>query len=220
MRALAGWFELVNVEDRLAYLAGHEPRRPFELGSLALAWSGVARAQSVSDLRAALASSSWGDPGSEEPADVGLALRAAWGRRLLAEVPEAGAWAGGGLALLVARELLLAGRAPEATRRLGLGPPEGRVATVTALADSLPREAAWSLAGVGEPEDLWRAESRWWERVERDAEAMVRAHREGRATVVGALALLAADARRVSAALAAASLAAVGDFEEVLGVAG
>ena len=216
MRALAAWFELANVEDRLAYLAGREPRRPFELGSLALAWSTVARAQSAADLRAALASSSCGDPGSEEPADVGLALRAAWGRRLHAEVPEARAWAAGALALLLARELLLVGRDPEVLRKLDLASPQGSAPTVAALADTLPREAAWALAGIGEPDDLWRGEPRWWAKVERDAEAMVSAHREGRALVVGAVALLAADARRVSAALAAASLGAAAELEEML----
>ena len=55
VRALAGWFEIANVEDRLAYLLGHEPQRPFELGSLSLAWPALSRAQTPGDLRAALA---------------------------------------------------------------------------------------------------------------------------------------------------------------------
>jgi hypothetical protein len=45
---------------------------------------------------------------------------------------------------------------------------------------------------------------------------MVRGHREGRRAVIGAAALLAADARRVSAALGAAARAP-GAAEEVLG---
>jgi hypothetical protein len=221
MRALAGWFELVNIEDRLAYLLGAEAAHPFDLGSLGTAWSTVGAAQSPGELRAALAASAWGDPGSEEPHDVHLALRLAWARRLTVEAPEARAWIGGALAVLLARERLLLGREPrpETAAGLGLGPGWQQAASVGALAAALPREAAWPLAAAGQPDDLWRAEVAWWARVERDAEAMVRDRREGRSAVVGAVALLAADARMVSAALGAAARAAPGVLEEVLGEA-
>ena len=223
VRSLAGWFELVNVEDRLAYLLGHEAEQPFELGSLTLAWSAVQRAQTPSDVRAALAATAWGDPGSEEPADVHLSLRLAWARRVLAEAPEARAWVGGALAVLGARELFLHGGDVRSSRILEsmLGAGWERAATVPALAWSLPGEAAWALEGIAEPEELWRAEAGWWARVEHDAEAMVRGHREGREAVVGVVALLAADARRTAAALGSASRG-VRDavFEEVLGAVG
>jgi hypothetical protein len=222
VRALAGWFELANIEDRLAFLLGHEPARPFELGSLTLAWSAVERAQTPGDLRAALAASAWGDPRSEEPDDVHASLRVAWARRVLAEVPEAQAWVGGALAVLVARMLDSGGTAVGSTTALTsiLGAGWSRAITVGALAQSLPADAAWALEGVAEPEDLWRAETAWWARVERDAEAMVSGHREGRHAVIGVVALLAADARRAAAALEAAARGSGDVFEEIVGAAG
>ena len=205
VRALAGWFELVNVEDRLAYLLGHEPEPSFELGSLFVSWPSLSRAQTPGDLRAALAASSWGDPGSEEPEDVHVSLRAAWARRVLAEAPEARSWVEGALALLVAHALA----ARRALRPEKLAPLLGNAwvdaRTLPSLADCLPSSAAWALAGCAEPDDLWRAEAAWWERVERDAEELARGSREGRGAVVGVVALLAVDARRASLAVAAAA---------------
>jgi hypothetical protein len=222
VRSLAGWFELANIEDRLAYLLGHEPGHPFELGSLTLAWPAVARAQTPGDVREALARSAWGDPGSEEPADVHLSLRVAWARRVAAEVPEAAAWVGGALAVFVARLLLRdAGTARSATVLTSiLDTGWSRAMTVEALARSLPADAAWALEGIDGPEDLWRAEVAWWARVERDAEAMVGRHREGRHAVVGVIALLAADARRAAAALEAAARGGGDLYEEIVGAAG
>jgi hypothetical protein len=218
MRALGGWFEIASIEDRLAFLLGGELREPFALGSLALGWSAAGRAQSPGELRAALAASAWGDPGGEEPEQVQLALRLAWARRLLAEVPDAHEWVCGALALLLARESLLAGRRPALPVDLALRLGSGweRAATVPAMAAALPREAAWALDLTGETDDLWRAEARWWARVERDAEQMVRVYREGRHVVVGAVALLAADAHRVLAALAVAARGGLADAREVL----
>jgi hypothetical protein len=220
VRTLAAWFELSNIEDRLAYLLGGDAERPFDLGSLATAWPSLADSQSPGELRAALASSPWGDPESEEPHDVHLALRLAWARRLLAEVPEGHAWVGGALGILLARErLLVEGEPrPEATAGLGLGSVWARAVSVPTLAATLPRDAAWALEGIAEPGELWRAEAAWWRRVEADAEAMVAGRREGRRVVLGAVALLAADARLVIAALEAAARGA-GSLEEVLGEA-
>lgn len=222
VRALAGWFEQANIEDRLAYLLGHEPVHPFELGSLTLAWPAVERAQTPGDLRTALAASAWGDPRSEEPDDVHASLRVAWARRVLAEVPEARTWVGGALAMLVTRLRLSDGAAVQASPALTsiLGADWNRAVTVQALAQSLPADAAWALEGIEEPDELWRAEIGWWARVERDAEAMVSGHREGRHAVVGVVALLAADARRAAAALEAAARGSGDVFEEVVGATG
>jgi hypothetical protein len=205
VRALAGWFEIVNIEDRLAYLLGHEPEHPFELGSLSVSWPALSRAQSPGELHAALAASAWGDPGSEEPADVHASLRVAWARRVLAEAPEARDWVGGALALLVARGLAR-GTALQAARLTPLrGTEWERASTVHALAASLPRNAAWTLEDCEDPVDLWRAEAAWWSRVERDGEELARGSREGRGAVVGIVAVLAADAHRASLAIAAAA---------------
>jgi hypothetical protein len=220
VRALAGWFELVNIEDRLAYLLGHEPLPPFELGSLTLAWPAVQGAQTPAELREALAASAWGDPGGEEPSVVHVFLGLAWARRVLAEAPEAGEWVGGALAILLARGLLRGGEIPSPRVGAILGVGWERATTVQALARSLPREAAWALDGIGGPDELWRAEARWWARVERDAERMARGHREGRRAVVGVIALLAADARRAAAALESAARDGADVYEEILHAAG
>jgi hypothetical protein len=104
VRALGAWFELVNVENRLAYLHGSGLRAPFEVGALSTSWPRIALAQSPNELRDALRGSVWGDPGGEDPAAVHLGLRLAWARRVLGSVPEAAPWAGDALALLRARE--------------------------------------------------------------------------------------------------------------------
>ena len=67
-RVLVAWFEIANVDERLAELAGMPSRRQFDLGSLGSASRRIAAANSPADLRAALAASEWGDPGSDEPA--------------------------------------------------------------------------------------------------------------------------------------------------------
>jgi hypothetical protein len=208
LRALAGWFELANVEDRLGYLAGGPLIAPFVLGGLATGGSRLESALSIAELRQALKGSPWGDPGSDDPAAIRLALRFAWARRTLSSAPEAREWALGALALLLARELLFAGRSPD--ELAVLRPPVPGTAwmgsqSVDALRRALPPECGWALAGVAEPDGLWLAEAAWWRRVELDAEVMARDPQMGRATVIGVVALLGADAVRVAAALESAS---------------
>jgi hypothetical protein len=60
--------------------------------------------------------------------------------------------------------------------------------------------------GVTSPEDMWRAESGWWARVEADGRELLRRSSFGPEPVVGAIAVMAADAWRVRAALHAAAL--------------
>ncbi len=208
VRALAAWFELRNIEERVVYLSGRPLTEPFALGALGSAWPEASRAQSIGELRAALARSVWGDPGGVAAADVHLGLRLAWARRVSASAPEAATWAAAALALIVARERFLSGRRAEELdrRRLtGLGDDWLRAATVADVSRLLPARAAWALTGVDHPDQLWRCEAAWWRRVSADAERLVHGAREGRPVVVGALALLAADAVRTSAALAVAA---------------
>lgn len=203
LRALGSWYELANIDDRVAYLNGAAPRRPFELGSIAVAWPRAAGAGSLEELRHALAASSWGDPGGETPAELALGLRLAWARRVAAEVPEARSWAAGAAALLLAREVFVAGLPVEIllppVRLLGSG--WETAGTFSRFVDSLPPEAAWALADAEGPDDLWRCESRWWAAVETEADVLLHSAAVGRPVVVGAVALLAADAHRIAEAL-------------------
>ncbi len=207
LRALASWFELCNIEDRLAYLAGgrHEP--PYELGALETAWDAVAAAQSPEELRRLLGPSSWGAAGVADPQRLPLAMRLAWAARVRAELPEARGWAMGATAILLAEELLVLGHAvePGLVEQAGLGSGWQGAGTVAELREHLPAGAGWALAGIEQRAELWRAWPAWWLAVEADADAMVQARRFGRETVVGAVALLCLDALRVATALAAAA---------------
>jgi len=109
MRALAGWFELANIDARLAALAtgGREPPA-FALGTLATAWPAAERARTIEELAGVLARSSWDVPRGRVPAEVAIGLRVAWGRRVRDSAPHARDWVEGAGALLVARELLVA----------------------------------------------------------------------------------------------------------------
>ncbi len=218
LRSLAAWFELVNIEDRLAYLADGELRAPFELGVLSTVWETAATTQNAEELRRLLAGSSWGDPGSEDPQEIHLALRFAWARRVVTQASEASAWAAGAAAILLAEELLVSGRrvGPALARRAQLGSAWLGAETVPELRARLPRHASWALAGIDEPADLWRAELAWWGTVGAEAELMAHSWREGREVVVGAIALLGLDAVRVSTALAVATHGGSAASREVL----
>ena len=210
VRALGGWFELVNVEDRLAYLGGAELVAPLPLGSLSSVWPRAAAAGSAGEIRAALRGSVWGDPGGEDPAAIHLGMRLALARRIARTAPEARAWAAGAAALMVARERFLGGggRTQVAAAAVPeLGAAWAQAATLDVFVRALPPRAAWPFGDVSDPLELWRLEAGWWRRVSADGEALVRANRHGRAVLVGVVALLAADAVRTSAALAAAAWA-------------
>jgi hypothetical protein len=219
LRALAGWYELANVEDRLAYLAGADLRPPFDLGGLASAWPRASRALSAAELRNALAGSAWGDPGGEAASDVHLGLRAAWAERLLADLPELRELVAGALALLLARELFVTGRPADSLAELHLptvGSDWEQARTLGELAAALPSTARWALEGIEAPQELWHAEIRWWTHVEEVGRRLARSSREGRAAVTGSVLLLAADTWWTAAALAAAERGGL-ELREVLG---
>ena len=218
LRALAAWFELANIEDRLAYLGGAELRSPYELGMLSSTWTAAAGTQSVDELRRVLAGSSWGDPGSSDPDDVHLALRLAWARRVSSQVPVARAWAEGAVALLVAAELFVAERSfdDHLRRRVRLGGAWVEAGTLVELGELLPPAAAWALDGIDDPADLWRAELAWWRRVAADAERLARGRLDGGEVAVGVVALLAFDAMLLSVALGAAAQGGRSTAREVL----
>jgi hypothetical protein len=218
MRSLAAWYEVVNAEDRLAYLLGAELRPSFDLGGLASAWPAASQAVDSTELRQALAASAWGDPGGMKPDELHLALRTSWANRVAASVPEVGDLVAGGLALLLGRELFVTGRPVDLLLRRhvpALGVEWERARTFAELATSLPPRATWVLNGVDAPEQLWQAELAWWARVESDGRELMLRSREGRAAVTGAVLQLAVDTWLTASALAAAAAGDVG-LEAVL----
>ncbi|MCV2393564.1 hypothetical protein OEB99_04520 [Actinotalea sp. M2MS4P-6] len=176
-----------------------------ELGALATAWPRLRRARSADELDAALRHSPWGAMGdATERADV---LTAVWLRRVAREATPARPWATGAAALLVARLVLLGQPVP--TRLPGLvrglvGDGWTRARDADGLRDSLPHALRPMLDDVDGPQDLWRAEARFRERVHTDGLTMLRGALPGPPVVVGAVAVLAVDAWRVRAALTSA----------------
>ncbi|HET6795060.1 MAG TPA: hypothetical protein VFH45_11485, partial [Acidimicrobiales bacterium] len=127
-----------------------------------------------------------------------------WAERLDAEVPQAAEWAAGRAAILAAVSVcsgrqLPAPAAKGAERLLGRRWRDAR--SLADLAGALPRSAAWPLAAIADPQDLWRSEARWWGRLAEDGLLMARTPRPGPGPVVGAAASLMADAWQLGAAL-------------------
>jgi hypothetical protein len=203
VRAFAGRWEIENIEDRLRSFRGVGVSAPFELGSLATAWSRVASSTGAEHVREILSASPWGDPGGTDPAEVVLSLKLSWARRIAESAPGAADLAAGWSALLAARSLFVSGR-PAASLRprpveLGVGWANAR--SLGEMGERLPGGARWVLEDVGEPEDLWRAEARWWNRLGSDGLRFVSSPGRDPRIVVGAAAALTADAWRTAAAL-------------------
>ena len=205
LRTVAGWFELANVDELLQTMAGRPAGEEFRLGALATAWPRLRQATSIAGLREALAASPWHDPGGDTMLDVRLGMRAHWAARAAALDDPAQTWAAGGAALLLAGEQFAAGRAVQPSVMDGalglLGPAAGGAPTLDELASKLPARARWVLAGINSPADLWRAEAAWWARVESDGLKLLRIAGFDSGPVLGAVAVMAADARRIQAAL-------------------
>ncbi|WP_240677833.1 V-type ATPase subunit [Actinacidiphila soli] len=209
IRLLASGFEIANVDDHARALSGaeHSPpaRRPYRLGALATAWPRLSLTGSPAELRAVLAGSVWGDPGADSPAAVAIGIRIAAAQRTAAAVPQAMRWAAGRLAPLVGREVFLADRAltPPTARRaaLVLGWEAVGAASFDDFLRHLPATARWAVDGIDAPADLWRAETRWWTRLRQDGLELLRGSGLDSSPVVGAVAVLSADAWQVRAAL-------------------
>ena len=201
---LAGYWEIANMAQLLASFEGTVPGRVFDLGGLGVAWRRVRTARSPADIRAILATSVWGDPGTVVPADMLAWLRLRWAERIAADVPGALRWAAGLFAVLGATTRF--GDAGQtALPRWPTGPTGAdwlRARSIADMKTRLPRIAAWPLEGVTGSADLWRAEARWWTTVEREAlELRSRFHPGGRELVTAAITLMLVDAWRVRGAL-------------------
>jgi hypothetical protein len=221
LRLLAAGFEIANVTDHLAALAGRPIPEPYELGSMANAWTAVSAATTPADVRAALATSPWGDPGGEDPATIRLALLFSWARRVFDGVPGAAEWATSGAALLVSRVVnsgALPDLSPSAQRdaRHLLGPHWQEVSGAGQPAQHLAKAAAKILEGITGADELWRAEARWWSTVAASGKVLLTHSPPDVSCSVGAVGVLAADAWRARAALQIAARGG-GDIEELLG---
>jgi hypothetical protein len=206
VRALAGWFELGNMETCAAALAsgGRWRESPYTLGALFTVWPKASTAATLGELRAVLAHSAWGDPGGESVAQVFLGLRLGWCRRLRTVLRQAREWADGGLVLALAKARFTEQQpaAPELLPRVPeLGVRWRRATDLREFAQVVPVSGRWVLADVQGPTDLWSAERRWWLRLESDAASLLGRARLGRTTVVAAATLLVTDCWRTQAAL-------------------
>ncbi|TYB40150.1 hypothetical protein [Actinomadura chibensis] len=209
LRAVAGWFELANVDGLLQRLDGRPAEEPYVLGALGTAWPRLRDARDIAELRERLAASSWGDPGETDPWAIRLFLRLSWAARVHGLGGRATAWASGAAAVLVAGERFGAGRelSPAASERAArlLGRSAVGASALGAMTARLDRDARWPLAGVDDPAELWRAEARCWRRLDRDGELLLRGSEFGAGPVLGAAGVLAVDAWRVRAALEVAA---------------
>lgn len=204
MRPLAGWFEIANVDELIEELEGRPAGARFELGALATAWPRLRASASLGELRAALASSAWQDPGGDSGLAVRVGVRARWAQRVAALGRPAPIWAAGAVALLVAGERFAAGRplnpAVQDIAHSLLG-AAADAATYADLHDRLPGRLAWVLEPAQSANDLWRAETAWHARVEQDGFGLLRSSASDWHPVLGAAAVLATDGRRAGAAL-------------------
>ncbi len=222
MRVLAGWFEIANLDERLAELAGGHRAEYFELGALATAWTRLADSQNLADLRSVLAASAWQDPAGETARELAVGLRARWAQRIAALGDPAKSWAEAAVALLLAGELLSDGRPGnsvlETVASALLGPAAAIAGTVADLARALPARSSWVLGDPDQGWQPWQGEVAWWRRVEWDGQELLAGTGFDRKPVIGAAVVLAADARRVRSALelAARGGAAIEVFDAVV----
>ena len=86
-----------------------------------------------------------------------------------------------------------------------LGPDCVAAGLVSGLAAAAPGPVARVLRDIERPEDLWRAELRWWSLMRAEAAGLVSRAGFGPGAAVGAVGLLVADAWLVRAALAVAA---------------
>lgn len=180
LRLLAGWFEIANADELLQALAGRPPGAEFQLGALATAWPRLSESRSAAELRATLAASVWGDPGGDARADIRAGMRARWAARVAATGGPARTWA----------------TAAAAVASLA-GPGSSRQGRPGRLRSPVPVVAL--------PAEPWQAEADWWRRVESEGRTLLRSSATDSGPVLGAVAVMAADARRVRAALASAA---------------
>ncbi len=206
IRAVAGWFELLDIENHAcAIVAGERWSEPlYPLGALATVWPRAASTTTLRELRRALGHSAWGDPGGDHLSDVLLGLRLGWSRALRAVAPAAREWGDGALALALAKGLFAGSRREEGSKTPDvpeLGDRWRAASDLTAFAGAIPITGRWVLQDVRQFSDLWHSERSWWTRVDHEAAQLLRARQLGRTAVLAAAMLLVTDCWRTLAAL-------------------
>jgi hypothetical protein len=184
LRLLAGWFEIANVDELLQALGGRPSGAQFQLGALATAWPRLSQARSAAELRRELAASAWGDPGGDAVSDIRAGMRTRWATRVAGSGDPARTWA-------------MSAAAVAALAAPG-GQPRGK-----------PGRTQPPIAAVPAAEP-WQAEADWWRRVEREGRVLLRSSATDSGPVLGAVVVMAADARRIRAALASAARGGAG----------
>lgn len=237
-RSAAAGFERENLLGHVEALTGRPAPPAYDLGALGTVWPRAAATDTVPALLAVLSTSAWGrgpdlgplvtgsaaaGPAPTGPVPVAAlrdALTASWLRRLAGQAPAARGWAVGAAVLLVARAQVLerrslpAGTVAQLDGLLGHG--WHTADDLDGLRATLGPRVGHLLQQVTTTGELWRADVELWGRLATEGGALLRRPLPGPEHVVGALAVLAADAFRLRAALAAASS---GDREVFSGVA-
>jgi len=209
-RAAAGAYERDNILNLARGLTdGQTTAEPFDLGSLESAWPRLQLVTTAEELTDTLRTSPWGDPGPGTATALRDILTLVWLHRLSEVWAAARPWAVAVAALTVARVRLVDGAEPSARMRQLvrplLGDRWGNAENLADLQAVLPRTAQTALREISTPDDLWRAETRLRATVETDGVRLLRSSLPGPDVVLGSMAVLAMDAWRVRAALAAAA---------------
>jgi len=209
-QAAAGAFERDNVVALARRLdGGRATGDSFDLGALATSWRRLRTAASREELAQALRSSRWGETGSDAREVLPDVLTLVWLRRLVAVAPQARPWAGAACALIAARLVLVDSAVPRSRVRELVRPTLGRTweaaRDVAQFQACMPPWLQPVFRGIEAPEELWRAEAAMRATVEADGFRLLRSSPPGPGVVLGAIAVLAMDAWRVRAALAAAA---------------
>jgi hypothetical protein len=186
IRSCVMWFEIRNVEDRLAYFAGARAEPPYQLGRLGIISRRLGGTGNAGDVRHLMRMSAWGDPRGDDVYAIRIWMRRTWYRRARVAAPELRPWADAAASLFANRERL--------AQRSG-----GR--TVVPITPLLPPAWSWATAVRSSGQDLWHAEERWWAQVREEGLRMLHSSIGTQGPAVGAVAMLASSAHRIATAL-------------------
>jgi hypothetical protein len=207
VETIAGWWELDNIRTVLAGFEGVPGEPLHDLGPFATLRQ-LERAGDAVDLRQRLRRSPWGDPGSDEPAEMLRYLRL----RLALRISELGGpatrWASQRAAIWIAEDRFVdERRSPQRVlRRLPRFSTAGpQASSIVEFTSHLYADVARPFAGIEQLRELPAVEVRWWEGVDGEAETLLSRSRLGRDAWLPAVALLGVDAWRTKAALAMAA---------------